>query len=130
MMALDRGGQCDGIVFRLPSGDRLVQFDRILAREIDYHDDVGTVRWTNVRTAEGSVQALLFYAGPDTGATVRKLPLQIVAARLARACGPAGSGAEYLYNTVLHLMEVGIRDRNLWRLQKLVAAEIRAIHGL
>jgi cation transport protein ChaC len=41
-----------------------------------------------------------------------------------------GSCAEYLYLTVKHLEERGIRDRNLWRLQKLVAAELVAIHGL
>ncbi len=48
---------------------------------------------------------------------------------LARACGHIGSGAEYLYNTVSHLEAFGIHDRNLWRLQELVADEVRAIHG-
>ncbi|TIW30865.1 MAG: gamma-glutamylcyclotransferase, partial [Mesorhizobium sp.] len=56
-------------------------------------------------------------------------PLENVARVLARACGHVGSGAEYLYNTVSHLEEFGIRDRNLWRLQELVADEIRSIHG-
>ncbi|MGI9522207.1 MAG: gamma-glutamylcyclotransferase, partial [Hyphomicrobiaceae bacterium] len=32
----------------------------------------------------------------------------------------------YLYQTVAKLEEHGIRDRNLWRLQKLVAAEIES----
>jgi cation transport protein ChaC len=31
---------------------------------------------------------------------------------------------------VKHLEEWGIRDQNLWQLQKLVASELRAIHGL
>ncbi|TIT72477.1 MAG: gamma-glutamylcyclotransferase, partial [Mesorhizobium sp.] len=35
----------------------------------------------------------------------------------------------YLYNTVSHLETFGIHDRNLWRLQELVADEIRSIHG-
>jgi cation transport protein ChaC len=39
-----------------------------------------------------------------------------------------GSCAEYLYLTVKHLEERGIRDRNLWQLQKLVAREITSIH--
>ena len=47
-----------------------------------------------------------------------------MARRLALACGHAGSCAEYLYNTVEHLEAAGIRDRNLWRLQRLVAEEI------
>jgi cation transport protein ChaC len=48
---------------------------------------------------------------------------------LARAVGPAGSCAEYLLNTVSHLEERGIRDRYLWRLQAMVAAEIDATGG-
>jgi cation transport protein ChaC len=36
--------------------------------------------------------------------------------------------AEYLRNTVTSLLENGINDRNLWRLQELVAAEIDRIH--
>ncbi|TKB73566.1 MAG: gamma-glutamylcyclotransferase, partial [Mesorhizobium sp.] len=58
-----------------------------------------------------------------------KQPLEKVARVLARACGHVGSGAEYLYNTISHLEEFGIRDRNLWRPQKLVANEIKSIHG-
>jgi cation transport protein ChaC len=46
------------------------------------------------------------------------------AMQMARACGPAGSTAEYLRNTVQSLEEQGIRDRNLWTLQRLVAEEI------
>jgi cation transport protein ChaC len=30
---------------------------------------------------------------------------------------------------VSHLEEFGIRDRNLWRLQELVAEEIRRLHA-
>ena len=36
----------------------------------------------------------------------------------------AESCASYLYNTVAKLEEFGIHDRNLWRLQELVAEEI------
>ncbi|ESW89043.1 hypothetical protein X772_09800 [Mesorhizobium sp. LSJC280B00] len=36
---------------------------------------------------------------------------------------------EYLFSTVHHLEEFGIRDRNLWRLQEIVADEIRSMHG-
>ena len=44
-----------------------------------------------------------------------------------RACGRVGSCAEYLCNTVSHLEEFGIRDRNLWRLQELAAHEIEVV---
>ena len=60
---------------------------------------------------------------------VGRLPLEEVADVLARACGHWGSGADYLRNTVAHLEEHGIRDRNLWRLQALVAERIRVRGG-
>jgi cation transport protein ChaC len=52
------------------------------------------------------------------------LSLEQAASVLARACGHWGSGAEYLMNTVQQLESLRIHDRNLWRLQRLVAAEI------
>jgi cation transport protein ChaC len=87
------------------------------------------VRWIPVRSAEGRERALVFWAGPRGERVTGKLPLEEVAWTLARACGSVGSCAEYLYNTVAHLEEFGIRDRNLWRLQELVAEEIERLHG-
>jgi cation transport protein ChaC len=49
---------------------------------------------------------------------------------LSKSCGTNGSGAEYLYKTVAKLAEHGIYDRNLWRLQELVAEKIKTRHGL
>lgn len=87
------------------------------------------VRWITVATEPGKLRALVFWAGPKQGNGISpKLPLEEVASVLARACGHAGSCAEYLYNTVSHLEALGIRDRNLWRLQRLVANEVVRIH--
>ncbi|QND46259.1 gamma-glutamylcyclotransferase (plasmid) [Rhizobium lusitanum] len=130
MMALDRGGRCNGVVFKLADEDRLGQIRRMIRREVGTLEDISTVRWIPVETSEGLVRALVFWAGPRGKRVSRKLPLETVAHVLARACGHMGSCAEYLYLTVKHLEEWGIRDRNLWRLQKLVACEIRAIHKL
>ncbi|WP_183699858.1 gamma-glutamylcyclotransferase [Rhizobium sp. BK049] len=130
MMALDRGGLCNGILFRLANEDRLGQLRRLIRREVGSIEDAATVRWIPVATADGLVRALVFWAGPKGERVSRKLPLETVARVLARACGHMGSCAEYLYLTVKHLEERGIRDRNLWRLQKLVADELVAIHGL
>ncbi|MEO5759576.1 MAG: gamma-glutamylcyclotransferase [Mesorhizobium sp.] len=129
MMALERGGRCDGVIYRLPEEDRAMQIEALLRREISDHESVGSVRWVPVHTAQGKLRALCFWVGVSGEGTSLNLPLEAVARVLARACGHVGSGAEYLYNTVLHLEEFGIRDRNLWRLQQLVAEEIRSIHG-
>lgn len=116
------------MVYRLPSGDHAGQIERLLRRETWHHESVVFVRWLPTRTEHGIVQALGFWVGPSGPGISRGLPLPQVASILARACGYAGSCAEYLYNTVSHLEEFGIHDRNLWRLQELVADEIRQIH--
>ncbi|TIX95489.1 MAG: gamma-glutamylcyclotransferase, partial [Mesorhizobium sp.] len=121
--------RCDGVIYRLPEGEKPLQIEKLLRREIDDHESVGSVRWLPVRTAQGTLSALGFWVGVTGRGTSLNQPLENVARVLARACGHVGSGAEYLYNTVSHLEEFGIRDRNLWRLQELVADEIRSIHG-
>ncbi|AJD44224.1 cation transporter ChaC-like protein (plasmid) [Rhizobium gallicum bv. gallicum R602sp] len=130
MMALDRGGSCAGMAYRLPDNDRLGQIRRLLRREIGSREGVKAIRWITVETDQGYVRALVFWAGPKGEHVSLKLPLATVARVLARACGHIGSCAEYLYLTVLHLEQYGIRDRNLWQLQELVACEIRSIHRL
>jgi cation transport protein ChaC len=128
MMALERGGRCDGVIYRLPVDNHARQIERLLRREITYRQNSAAIRWMQTMTPDGPVKALGFWVGPTGERILSKQPLETVAAVLARACGHLGSGAEYLYKTVLHLEEFGIHDRNLWRLQKLVAEEIRTLH--
>jgi glutathione-specific gamma-glutamylcyclotransferase len=124
MLALDHGGRCDGVAYQLPDGEHREHIRRLVGREITARDDLEMVRWVTVHTASGPVSALVFWAGPKGKGITLKLPLERVAWVLARACGHGGSCASYLYNTVLHLEELGIHDRNLWKLQELVADEI------
>ena len=126
MMALERGGRCEGVVYRLPDNDHHDQLRRLVHREIGYLEDVPTTRWIKVRTDCGPVRALVFYAGPSGRGHAGKLPIEEVVHRLAHAAGHIGSCAMYLYRTICKLEEHGIHDRHLWHLQELVAAEIAA----
>ena len=128
MMALERGGRCDGVIYRLPDEQRVEQIRRVLYREIRFRENVKMARWISVHTAAGKARALVFWAGPSGDNIANRLPLDEVAWILARACGHAGSCAEYLFNTVNHLEDYGIHDRRLWRLQELVAREIETLH--
>jgi cation transport protein ChaC len=81
-----------------------------------------------VQSTQGPVRALVSYAHPARlDYYVKALPLDEVAHILARACGHWGSGAQYLHQTVSKLEEFGIHDENLWKLQELVAEEIRSL---
>lgn len=125
MMGLQRGGRCDGVVCRLPDGDHVGQLGQLLRREVGGDEEMRTVRWITVQMGADKVSALTFWADPAGLDYTVKLPLARVAQILARACGHIGSGADYLFQTVSKLEEFGIRDSNLWRLQQLVADEIR-----
>lgn len=127
MMALDRGGQCHGVLYELPQGNLEQQLDRLFRREFTVKPINNVPRWLTVQTATGPVSALGFVMNRASPYYAGRLPLEEVAHTLARACGHWGSGAEYLLNTVSHLEARGIRDSGLWRLQELVAEEINAL---
>ena len=124
MLALDRGGSCKGIVYRLPAEDHVGQVGLLMRREIDANPPTNVPRWISVKTDRGTVRALAFVADPEGKAYAGKQPLKNVAHVLARAAGHWGSSAQYLFRTVTMLEEHGIRDRNMWRIQSLVAQEI------
>ncbi|TPE50261.1 gamma-glutamylcyclotransferase [Amaricoccus solimangrovi] len=126
MLALERGGTCVGLLLRLPAEGRTEALVKLVRREIPHREGADMARWSQIDTARGRLPALVFWAGPKGPNIEHRLPLGTVAHRLAHACGHGGSGAEYLYNTVEHLEAAGIHDRNLWRLQDLVAEEIGA----
>jgi glutathione-specific gamma-glutamylcyclotransferase len=128
MMGLRRGGRCSGVVHRVADDDRHASLIQLLRREVGCAEDMTGVRWLTVETNQGKVRALAFWAEPVGLEDWVHLPLPEVAQILARACGHIGSGAAYLFHTVSKLDELGIRDRNLWRLQNLVADEIRRLH--
>lgn len=126
MMALDSGGQCKGVAFRLGGTDRRRQLDKVLRREVTLKPTSYHPRLLSLASSAGPLRALTFvinrkgttYAGP--------LDEETVVERLATSCGHWGSGADYLFNTVKNLEERGIHDRHLWRLQRLVAERIAA----
>ncbi len=127
MLALDRGGSCNGVAYRLPAEDHFEQLGRLVRREIDANPPTNVPRWIAVKTNKGIVRALAFVAAPDGKAYAGGQPLERVAHILARAAGHWGSSAQYLFRTVTKLEEHGIRDRNLWRIQNLVAQEIEGV---
>lgn len=129
MMALDRGGSCSGVAYRLPEDAHRELLGKLVRREISAKPSTNAIRWIWADGEFERFRALTFIANPKGRAYTGGLPLDEVAHTLARAAGHWGSGAEYLFNTVSHLESFGIRDRNLWRLQKLVADEIRRLKG-
>jgi glutathione-specific gamma-glutamylcyclotransferase len=128
MMALDRGGQCGGILYRLPGDTLKAQLGKLFRREFTVKPANTIPRWITAETVQGSVRAITFVMNRKARAYVGRLAPGDTADILATACGHWGAGAEYLYNTISRLEARGIHDRNLWRLQELVAAKIPSDH--
>ncbi|MCX7286576.1 MAG: gamma-glutamylcyclotransferase [Rhodobacterales bacterium] len=128
MLALDRGGSCRGVVFRLPQVAIDENLTRILRREMPIKRDKPPCRWVTVRTDAGPVRAIAFPISRSSPAYLPDLTEEMVVQALATAAGERGSMAEYLASTVEHLEARGIHDRYLWRMQALVAERIAALY--
>ena len=124
MMALDRGGQCKGMLYTLPPDDLPAQLDRLFRREFTVKPITNMPRWIKVASEGQTCPALAFIINRASANYARRLTPEAVADILSKACGPIGSGAEYLFLTVAHLEAKGIHDTHLWHLQRLVADRI------
>lgn len=125
MLALDAGGSCCGVLYRVAGPDVQRKISGTWRREL-----VGNgyrPRWVTAQSDRGPVRAVAFVANREnveryTG----RLADEVVAGYIAEACGERGSGAEYLLETVLALERLNLRDSRLWRLQRLVADRLMA----
>lgn len=128
MLALDRGGSCTGVVYRLPSDELAKNLHRLTRREMSMRPTAFPPRFIGVETAQGRVTALTFAMDRKSGRYIGDLDDEAMADMLATACGYRGSMAEYLFSTVQHLETLGIHDRYLWKMQEMTAARIEALH--
>ena len=128
MLALDRGGACKGVLYRLPP-DRIEEcMIQLLEREMAWLPSAFPPRWVNACTGDRTIRALTFCIDRNSGRYVSGLSVERIAEVLATAVGSRGSMAEYLFATVRHLEEMGIHDPHLWQLQSLVADRIEAAY--
>ena len=127
MMALDRGGSCRAVVQRLPANSARDRLGQLVRREMSAREHpTNRPRWVTVEAGDRQRRAIVFAVVRSSPYYSGDLTHEQIAMVLARAVGHWGSGAEYLMNTVQQLENLGLHDRNLWRLQQLVAAQIIA----
>lgn len=126
MLALDRGGACNGVLYRLPP-DRVDDcMTKLLEREMGWLPSPFPPRWVNVKSGDRVIRAITFCIDRHSGRYVSGLSVETIADVLSKAVGSRGSMAEYLFATVQHLEDMGIHDPHLWQLQSLVAERIEA----
>jgi glutathione-specific gamma-glutamylcyclotransferase len=115
MMALDRGGSCHGVAFRIPALH--VRDELLLVWRREMSGTAYRARWVTVRTADGRpVRAVTFVINRSHPRYAGTLDESEVAKILATAAGPLGSCAAYLQQTIHALHALGVTDRSLERL--------------
>jgi glutathione-specific gamma-glutamylcyclotransferase len=126
MLALDRGGGCKGMIFKLPPDQVSASLNALFRREMMVKPAANVPRWMTAETDEGPIRALGMVVNPQSPHYSGKLPSEEVADILASAAGHWGSCAEYLRETVSRLEELDIHDKSLWQLQALVAERLQS----
>ena len=116
MLAIERGGSCRGIAYRIAKAQAEAELMLLWRREMV--TGAYQARWVKTVTPEGPVAAIAFTMNAKHERYAGRLPDAQVAAIIARAEGPLGSCSKYLFSTVEHLHKLGIRDRGMERLAR------------
>jgi len=118
--ALDHGGECHGLAFRIGKDDVEAETEILWMREMISNAYVPV--FTPVDTPQGSVEALAFVINHDCGRYAPDLGPEETARIIATGEGILGANREYLFNLVEHLDLLGIDDKELRDLHRRVRA--------
>ncbi|OGA06226.1 MAG: hypothetical protein A3D95_01530 [Betaproteobacteria bacterium RIFCSPHIGHO2_12_FULL_69_13] len=111
MLALERGGSCVGVAYRIARGAVRTELDVIWRREMltmAYRPV-----WVRALTESGEEPAIAFAVNRGHERYVRGLKERAAIRYIATGGGHLGPCREYLFETAAHLRELGIRDRRL-----------------
>jgi cation transport protein ChaC len=118
VLALDRGGRCTGVAYRIPA--RLAEAELRLLWRREMLLGSYAARWVHVTHGEQAFRALAFVVNRDRPGYSGRLPAERIVDILCQARGTLGSGLDYLRQTLDGLAAVGIRDPNLIHIDALV----------
>lgn len=124
VLALDKlqGGQCTGVAFEVHPDDEDTVLaylrDRELISSAYYEDTVDLI------TDDGDTIRALAYIINRDHVQYCQFDLEKQAQMIAHAVGGRGPNTEYLFNTVAHLDELGIKDDDMrWLVQRVRALQ-------
>jgi len=120
MAALDEGGVCEGVTFRIPGAIMDRETEVMWRREM--FSGSYQPQFVQVSTPQGEIEALAFVIDRSHERYVPDLPLAEAAAIIARAEGHNGSNFEYLDSLCAHLAELGLNDPEMSELHRLTEA--------
>ena len=120
VLALDRGGACRGVAYRLRANVAHKELSLLWRREMFGGSYVA--KWLNAKTEDGPIRAIGFVMNHASQAYAGRLSDDEVVEKLATCRGHYGSGADYLCQTAAALRAAALDDPHLDRLCDLLSA--------
>ncbi|MEC3862754.1 gamma-glutamylcyclotransferase [Mesobacterium sp. TK19101] len=115
----DAAAVCHGMALGAPAAS--AEDTIAYLRERELISSAYVERYLPLTLADGRrVDAVTYVIDTDHDQYCRSLPLEEQARIIARAVGGRGPNAEYLHNTVTHLVQMGIEDADLQWLDRQV----------
>lgn len=111
VFALDEGGQCEGVVYKIAASQVKTIFPPLWQREMP--SGAYNPEWVECQTAHGVISALTFVINPNTDAYVPAMPLEQLRQVIHAAHGINGACIEYVLQTASALKQANIADPKL-----------------
>ena len=121
VLGLDHGGSCRGVAFRVHGKDRGDVVEYLRAREqvtMVYREVYRPVRLLD--ESHAPVRALCYVVDRDHAQYSGVLDPQTQARLVGQGRGNSGDNVDYFRNTLVHLRELGVDDRNLEKVHDLL----------
>jgi cation transport protein ChaC len=120
MLALDRGGVCRGMAFRIAAAE--VRSELLLVWRREMLSGAYLPRWVTVQSPDGPVRAVTFVVNQAHPRYAGRLSLLTTIERITSAAGELGSCLDYFERTVAALHGLGFRDAALERIETAIRA--------
>lgn len=111
VFALDEGGQCEGVVYKIAADQVKITFPPLWQREMP--SGAYNPLWVECKTEHASISALTFVINPNNDAYVPTMPLEQLRQVIHAAHGINGACIEYVLQTASALKQANIADPKL-----------------
>ena len=120
MLALDRGGSCDGLLFRIPAAKAFGELQLLWKREMA--TGAYEARWVTARAGGRQVRTLTFVVNRAHPRYIGGLPIEQVAHMICTGQGALGTSRAYFDDMLRSLTAMGVRDAGMERLRCAILA--------
>lgn len=114
MLALDHGGACKGVAFRIQAAKIREEMTLLWQREM--YGGAYNARWVKLRAGSHEFSAVTFVINRTHPRYIRGLSDAQIASYISSGCGDLGTCREYLENTLAGLHRLGLDDAGLRRI--------------